>query len=119
MSSILHPLQPVPASLEVIAGLSNGFTILSVDVILLCRMFAVFPPSVTSKLKLALVFTLPLLFKASRLALLIAYAVQCMPDFRLHPQWIVSQDHDTSATQIRIYQSIWFITLLDHASVGF
>jgi hypothetical protein len=118
MSSILHPLQPVPASWEVIAGLSNGFTILSVDVILLCRMFAVFPPSVTSKLKLALIFTLPLLFKASRLALLITYVVQYMTDFRLHPQ-TVSQDHDTSATQIQIYQSIWFITVFDNASVGF
>jgi hypothetical protein len=106
----------VPASYEVTIGALDALTGLGINVILLCRMFAVFPPSRTSRRMLVAVFVVPIILKLYRVATLAVYIVMDMRDFRLHPNTI-SQPHDSNKNVVRLFDSRLFIAGFDNLYV--
>jgi hypothetical protein len=99
---------------ELLNGLVVGLSILSIDVLLMCRVFAVVPPSRSSPRMLVAVYTFPIVSKLARVAILAVYFVRYMQDVRLHPT-IGAQSFDTTNKQVQLYESIWIITALDNA----
>jgi hypothetical protein len=114
---MLNPLSSIPAGVDIMNGLVVGLCFISVDALLLCRVFAVVPPSRTSWSVLTAVYTFPILNKVARLVILVVYCVQYMRDARLHPL-IGAQSFDTTKNQVILYESIWFLTAADNASVN-
>jgi hypothetical protein len=88
-----------------------GLCLLSVDVLLLCRVIAVVPPSRTSWRVFATVYTFPILNKVVRLALLIMSSVQYTQDARLRPTG--GETFDTTRIRTELIQ--WSLTAADNA----
>jgi hypothetical protein len=110
---VLNPLTPIPVNVYIMTTLVVGLCLLSVDILLLCRVFAVVPPSRTSWAVLAAVYTFPILNKIARSAILVVYCVHFARDARQH-----SLGHtpslDTSKNQAVVDESFWFITAADN-----
>jgi hypothetical protein len=96
---------------HIIDTLVVGLCMLSVDVLLLCRVFAVVPPSRTSWGVLAAVYTFPVLNKVARLVIMIVYGVKNAQQSRL----LSPISSATSREQLIAYESVWFITAADNA----
>jgi hypothetical protein len=90
-----------------------GLCVLSVDILLLCRVFAVVPPSRTSWPVLAAVYTFPILNKVIRKVLLIVYCVQYARDARLHPS--VGPSLDNTRSQVILNEIMWYLAASDNA----
>jgi hypothetical protein len=87
--------------------------LISVDVLLFCRLLVVFPLSVTRWRTILAVYTLPVLLKLGRVGLLIDYAIQFMSDFD-HGQANLT-GLDANPAPRRLYKAAWFLTTSDNA----
>jgi membrane-bound metal-dependent hydrolase YbcI (DUF457 family) len=109
---MLNPLTSLePVGVDIIDTLVVGLCLLSVDVLLLCRVFAVVPPSRTSWRVLTAVYTFPVLNKVARLGIMVAYCVHYARGARL-PSLIGGV---ATKNQVIVYESMWFITAADNA----
>jgi hypothetical protein len=106
----VHPLKTISAGLGVLSTIAFGLPTIVVDMVLLCRVLAVIPPSRTSKRVLFAIYPFPVLSKVTRLALV---AVFCVMDFRD----ISHGDKFDGSTKIelRIEEAMWILNVLDNA----
>jgi hypothetical protein len=98
------------ATVGIADGVVATLCLLSVDVLLLCRVFAVVPPSRTSWRVLAAVYTFPILNKVARVTILTVYFVQYARDARQ----TALTGFDTAINQVILNESIWFINAADN-----
>lgn len=68
-----YPLVPISAAVIILIGTLNGITPLLVDSILLSKLYAVFPPSRTPRLKFIVIMGFPVAMKITRLINVIIY----------------------------------------------
>jgi hypothetical protein len=87
--------------------------LIGVDVLLFCRLLAVFPLSMTSRRTILAVYTLPVLLKFCRVGLLIGYGVQFALDFKHGRANLTGLD--TNPVQLRLYEAGWVCTMFDSA----
>lgn len=72
---MLSPLDPVkPAHAEAIS-LTTSFAPWFIDIVLLLRLHAIYPRSLTPRSKLLAIFSLPIVIKLARFTALVAFAV--------------------------------------------
>jgi hypothetical protein len=109
---ILKPFTPLMPSVIVYLGVGTMIPLISVDVLLFCRLLAVFPLSTTRPRTILVVYTLPVLFKVCRVGVMIGYGVQFMWDFH-HGRAL--NGLDTNPIQLRLYIASWFFQAFDNA----
>jgi hypothetical protein len=115
---MLNPLAPIPAGIAITNALVTVLCLLSVDVLLLCRVLAVVPPSRTSWGVLTAVYTFPVVNKFARVGIVITYCIHYARDARLHPL-IRTESFDPTRSQVILNESMWYIAAADNASVSF
>jgi hypothetical protein len=110
---ILKPFTPFAPSAVVYLGLITSIPVIGVDVLLFCRLLAVFPLSLTRRRTILAVYTLPILLKLCRVGLLIGYGVQFVDDY--HHGRALLNGLDTNPIQLRLYMTVWFCQAFDNA----
>jgi hypothetical protein len=107
---VLDPTNPASAGLGILSSFAFGLPIIAVDMVLLCRVVAVVPPSATSKRVLAAVYTFPLLTKVAQCALIVEYAILYYHDIR-HGD----QHYGSDKTEVRNNEAAWILNVLENA----
>jgi hypothetical protein len=107
---VLHPSRTISAGLGVITTIAFGLPTLAVDMVLLCRVIAVVPPSTTSKRVIAAVYTFPILSKVARLALVVAFGILNFRDLSRG-----DKHYGSSEVEARIMEAAWILNVLDNA----
>jgi hypothetical protein len=111
--AIGNPFMHLTPAGAIYLGVMGSLPVLSVDILLFCRVIAVFPPSRTPLRVMLAVYSLPGILKISRIGILVGYGVQTMWDIRHGRANLRSLD--TTSKEIKIYAAYWYLTALDNA----
>lgn len=113
---MLHQLDGVTPHYNVAFGTLQIVTMTVIDVVLLFRLLAVFPPMTTPRLKLAAIVIPPIIFKIVRVAVWVVAANKYLIKMRGVDK--VNSSTDETWKTLRTEEAIgWVFTAIDNACV--